>query len=312
MAIDADFLSNARVLVVDDHMLMRSIINQHLRTLGFKNIDSAQNGSDAWEMIKSKQDSGIPYNIIFLDWHMPVMDGLSVLKNCRADKKYDSMAIIMITAEQEQTNVLHAIENGATSYIIKPVAMESLKKNIEKISEWLQAKGSRIAKPPAEKQEDNKKSEIIEGLSNKLRPVISKGIENIFSSLFNVQIVPENVVEQNMQGSMICVGKMHQKDICIFLRFFFDQELLKPLLMQIYSPKFLENPAVYQDAACEIVNILCSQVKAFLNEHGYDLTLDFPETYTEKRMKSRSDTLLNVRFSINEKKYFLVDVASGS
>jgi hypothetical protein len=85
--------------------------------------------------------------------------------------------------------------------------------------------------------------------------------------------------------------------------------LLKPLLMQLYSPQFLADQSVYADAACEIVNILASQVKAFLNGHGYKLVLDLPAV-CEKPDMFQQEPVINVRFSLNSDQCFLVDVTT--
>ncbi|MBU0859080.1 MAG: hypothetical protein KJ667_04005, partial [Alphaproteobacteria bacterium] len=148
-------------------------------------------------------------------------------------------------------------------------------------------------------------------MKQELRPVIAKGIEKIFSNIFNVQIIPEDYAQADLDNSMICMGRLHQKDISINLRFFFDQQLLKPLLMQIYSPQFLADDAIYGDAACEIVNILASQVKAFLNGHGYKLSLDQPEMCA-KPIMGQSEPVIDVRFSLNKDRFFLVDVTTNS
>lgn len=303
-------LSHLRVLVVDDHLLMRSIITQNLRNLGFEDIEMATNGQDALRILREAVQAGTPYNILFLDWHMPVEDGISVLKTCRADRSMDKMAIIMLTAEQEKKNVLQAIENGATSYIIKPVSMESLEKNMRNVLLWLEKKG--VTAGMAEAVPAQKKQEILSNeLKTELKPVISRGLEKIFSNLFNVKIIPEDFNGPALNGSMVCVGRLFQDDITINLRFFFEQSLLRPLLMQLYAPQFIADEKVYADAACEIVNILASQVKAFLNNHGYQLSLDFPEM-TENGHKNNESAVIDVLFSLNSESYFLVDVSANT
>lgn len=135
-------LNQLRVLVVDDQMLMRTVITQNLKKIGFSEIHTAQNGEEAWREIQDCQRMRQPYDIVFLDWNMPVLDGMTVLSNCRKDKTFSRMAIVMVTAEQEKKNVLKAIEVGATSYIVKPVSFEALEKNVQRILEWLGKNGA--------------------------------------------------------------------------------------------------------------------------------------------------------------------------
>jgi len=304
-----------RILLVDDHMLMRSVITQTLKALGYSNVDTAPSGKDALEMLRDRQATGRPYHIAFLDWHMPDMDGMAVLRACREDAAFTNLAIIMLTAEQEKKNVLQAIESGATSYIVKPVSQDALEKNMENIIRWLEKKGisgtAAAAAAPSAPSTPKSQATLSDEIQTQLRPVIARGVQKIFSNIFNVEIIPQDYNGRDLDNSLMCVGRLHQEGMSFNLRFFFDQQLLKPLLMQLYSPQFLADQSVYGDAACEIVNILASQVKAFLNGHGYKLVLDLP-VLCEKPEMRQQEPMIDVRFSLNSDQCFLVDVTTGS
>lgn len=296
-------IHSLKVLVVDDHMMMRSLIAQALRGIGIDRIENAQTGDEAIKRINLSLNSKNPYHIIFLDWHMPGMNGIDVLRICRDDKRMDKTAIVMLTAEQEQKSILSAIEIGATSYLIKPVSRDTIEKNITKIFSWIEKNN-----PEAQSSEKFNSTLAPEALSRELKPVISKGMKNIFSEMFYTEIIPDNQISEADQKKMVCIGIMHQNNITIALRFFFDEDLLRPLLRQLYSPEHLKKRSVYEDAACEIVNILCAQVKSFLNEHGYSLEFDLPRMGTDDQQCKTPDSIMNVRFSINEEQCFLVDL----
>lgn len=312
---ESDIYKKIRVLVVDDHMLMRNMISQNLRSIGVSGVESASGGEDALLEIKKAKDIGRPYHIVFLDWHMPGIEGVEVLKTCRKDKAFDKTAFIMLTAEQEQRNILEAIEAGATSYIVKPVSREVLEQNLQKVLKWLAKKDPDFAKdgkPAAEPLKTEAANAIPAKLRDDLKPVVAKGIENIFSEIFKVKIVSDSEVLSGRDKDMVCIGRMHQKDFLIVLRFYFDQELLRPLLMQLYSPKFLEDKSVYEDAACEIVNILCAQIKAFMNKHGFALKLDLPVMGMQPPALKDADSIMNIHFQLNEGEDFLVDVSTDA
>ncbi|GEM_PF-779566 len=307
---EPDIYKKLRVLVVDDHMLMRNMISQNLRSIGVTGVDSASGGEDAWQALKTAAEVHRPYHIVFLDWHMPGMEGLAVLQKCRQEKRFDKTAIVMLTAEQEQKNILEAIESGATSYIVKPVSREVLGQNLQKVLKWLNKKDPDFAKSLLPAEENQKNSQNIVRLRDDLKPVVAKGIANIFSEIFKVEIIPDDKVLSGHDKDMVCIGRMRQNDFLIVLRFFFDQQLLRPLLMRLYSPKFLEDKAVYEDAACEIVNILCAQIKAFLNSHGYALTLDLPAMSTDSEAVQDADSIMNIHFQLNEGQDFMIDVSA--
>lgn len=130
-------IKNLKFLVVDDHHLMRQMVTKHLQSLKATTYEQAQNGYDAYDRLEKAREAGAPFNVICLDWNMPVMDGLELLKKCRGDKNYEKTAIIMLTAESEQKLVMKAIQEGATSYIIKPFSLDEFTKKMGAVLEWL-------------------------------------------------------------------------------------------------------------------------------------------------------------------------------
>jgi CheY-like chemotaxis protein len=236
------------------------------------------------------------------------MSGLDVLQKCRADARLKNVAIVMLTAEREQKNILLCLESGATSYLVKPVPMDAMQKNMSRVMQWREKQGA-SPKPAPTKMPDAASPSV--KLAAELKPVVAEGVGQIFSSMFNADITPSGPeFESDHAGDMICVGRLYQKDMDVTLRFAFDEGLLRPLLAQIYAPRYLQDKTVYADAACEIVNILCAQVKAFMNEKGHQLELSLPYMAgTGKAGDVPAGAILNVRFALNEDQHFLVDVA---
>lgn len=126
------------VLVVDDHMLMRRLVTQQMKTIGFQTIENAIHGQEAWKKLDEAENSGRHYDIVMLDWGMPIMNGFDLLKKCRGDRRFDNVAFVMLTGECEQKNVLEALQAGATSYIVKPVSQETLTDKIMNVLDWIE------------------------------------------------------------------------------------------------------------------------------------------------------------------------------
>jgi two-component system chemotaxis response regulator CheY len=126
-----------RVIIVDDSIMMRNILMSYLRDYGIKDIKYAADGESALSEIASARSIGLPFNIVFLDWNMPGATGYDVLTNCRSDKSNDNTAIVMVTAENKQRNVLEAIKAGATAYMIKPISKTELDSKFPQILTWL-------------------------------------------------------------------------------------------------------------------------------------------------------------------------------
>lgn len=122
-------MSVKTVLVVDDSRIMRNIVKNTFTTLNIPcDFVEAGNGKEAlFQLEKNRID------LILLDWNMPELSGLDFLKQVRAMEAYKSLPIIMVTSEAARYNVIEALKNGATDYIIKPVNEKSFREKILKV-----------------------------------------------------------------------------------------------------------------------------------------------------------------------------------
>lgn len=106
-------------LVVDDSRAMRSILTRLLTGLGF-DVAQAGDGAEALTVL----DSGTRPDVILVDWNMPVMDGLTFIKNVRAREDLRDISLMMVTTESEQGQIVRALAAGAHEYVIKPFTDE--------------------------------------------------------------------------------------------------------------------------------------------------------------------------------------------
>ena len=132
--------SQLNVLVVDDHFFVRSLVSEVMRDKNVHHIDMAPNGQIARDMIYAALAENKPYHVVFLDREMPVLSGMEVLKQFRAQPKFDSTAFVMLTVIVEKALVLEALKTGATAYIAKPASKESIGKKFDEVVEWIKKK----------------------------------------------------------------------------------------------------------------------------------------------------------------------------
>jgi two-component system chemotaxis response regulator CheY len=109
----------ARVLVVDDSAVMRNNLKSMLSHIGHSIAGEAPNGLKA-----VKEYERCTPDLVTMDITMPLYDGLYAVKNI-IEINPDAR-IIMISALNQKSMVLEAIEMGAKHYIIKPVTIEKL------------------------------------------------------------------------------------------------------------------------------------------------------------------------------------------
>ncbi|WP_300157964.1 response regulator [Solidesulfovibrio sp.] len=116
------------ILVVDDQQPMRKTIVYILRQLGYRNVECAEDGDIAWNVI-----NGQHVDLVLLDWNMPRMSGLSLLSRIRASEAYRKLPVVMITAEANEEHVLTAVQAGVTNYIVKPFSPNVLGRKIQEV-----------------------------------------------------------------------------------------------------------------------------------------------------------------------------------
>ena len=111
-----------KILLVDDSSTMRRIQKNTLVKIGYNEIDEAEDGEDALKKITANK-----YNLVLMDWNMPIMNGLDCLKKVKGDDSLKDVPIIMVTSESEKSRIIEAIQAGASNYLVKPFQPNTLK-----------------------------------------------------------------------------------------------------------------------------------------------------------------------------------------
>lgn len=120
-----------RILSVDDSTATRHFIKKAIDVIGFEFLEAA----DGEEGMKVVERENGQIDLILLDRHMPVMDGIEMLQALKSNDAYKNIPVTMVTVELERDEIQKAIDMGAKNYLIKPFSQESL---IGKIMEGLE------------------------------------------------------------------------------------------------------------------------------------------------------------------------------
>lgn len=121
------FGPNTKILIVDDMLTMRKLVKKACTSMGFTQIEEAEDGQKAWEKLQTSE--GI--NLIISDWNMPNCTGLEFLKRVRADSKFKKLPFVLLTAEAEVSQIAEAVQAGVSNYIVKPFTQEILQAKLE-------------------------------------------------------------------------------------------------------------------------------------------------------------------------------------
>ena len=110
----------ARVLIVDDDPVMRRLTTRALQNDGYV-LSEATNGREALEVMRRETP-----DLVILDFVMPELDGLDVLRALRADPATVSLPVLMLTSQSDEGSTRAGFDAGATDYLTKPFSSPQL------------------------------------------------------------------------------------------------------------------------------------------------------------------------------------------
>jgi len=122
------FPPTTRILIVDDMKGVRTLERGVLAELGYKNVFEASSGQEALEVIKKQAASGENIELVLTDWKMPDVTGMELLTTIRADKLFQNLPVIFVTAESEKSKILEALKEKVNDYLVKPFNATTLER----------------------------------------------------------------------------------------------------------------------------------------------------------------------------------------
>lgn len=125
-----------RVLVVEDSQKLRDAICRGLRHSGYA-VDDAGDGKTGLYLARSAS-----YDVIVLDWMLPGMDGMTMLRELRQDGR--SSGVLMLTARDAVEHRVEGLRSGADDYLVKPFAFDELLARVQAIGRRGNARRSSI------------------------------------------------------------------------------------------------------------------------------------------------------------------------
>ena len=134
------------VLIVEDEPEIREMLNFSLTRAGFTVIEAATG-----EMALQRLDTDLP-DILIVDWMLPGMSGVELAKRLRRDELTSALPLLMLTARNEESDILKSFESGIDDYMSKPFSPKELVARIKALlrrsgapeDDVLEASGIRI------------------------------------------------------------------------------------------------------------------------------------------------------------------------
>lgn len=116
--LDVDKLKDKKVLIVDDSIDNRLLLENYLIRVGLQ-VSTASNGSEALEKIETEK-----YDLVFMDMQMPIMDGYTATEKLRA--KENQTSIIAVTADAMTSAKRRCLQSGCNGYLSKPLLRDDV------------------------------------------------------------------------------------------------------------------------------------------------------------------------------------------
>jgi len=117
----------AKILAVDDSASMRGMVAFTLRSAGYE-VSEAENGQLALDAARASR-----FDLVLADVNMPVMDGLSMVRELRVLPEYKGVPILMLTTESNTEKKMEGKAAGATGWLVKPFDPEQLLATVRRV-----------------------------------------------------------------------------------------------------------------------------------------------------------------------------------
>ncbi|MGH7775066.1 MAG: response regulator [Candidatus Binatia bacterium] len=180
-----------KILIVDDDPFNLDLLEQELADQGYT-LERAGDGEEALE----KVESFLP-DVILLDYMMPKMNGIEVVKHLRQDEKYKGLPVILLTAKGSQEDKARGLDAGADDYVVKPFEPTELLARVRSMMRIKQMHDS------------------LEEWNRTLEEKVRQQVEEIERIGRLKRYLSPQIAETVLRGEDDSIGKSHRREITV-------------------------------------------------------------------------------------------------
>jgi two-component system chemotaxis response regulator CheY len=129
-------------LVVEGSLPARSALRNCLLRLGLGEVLEARNREEAWAVLMTQ---GSQVSVILSDWSMSSRAALDLLRWIRADERLAHIPFVIVTNDADRDNVMAAIQEGVSGYVLRPLAQEALQRTLGRVLDHQKGKFPAVA-----------------------------------------------------------------------------------------------------------------------------------------------------------------------
>jgi PAS domain S-box-containing protein len=130
--VSLEALTGKRVLVVDDRPINRQIVQQQLTARGME-VDEAENGIDALNVLAAAAEAGKPYDVVLIDMKMPRIDGSTLGRLILSEPDWAHPKLVLMTSMHAGDSAQPLLKSGFSDYLVKPVKESRLLQSLLKV-----------------------------------------------------------------------------------------------------------------------------------------------------------------------------------
>ena len=116
-----------RILIVEDHKPLRSLLSFLLTSAGYETFETADAMSALDEANRQQPD------LVLLDWQLPDMDGIKLLRLWRAEEATARIPVIMVSGKADEVDRVAGLKAGADDYVTKPFGRDELLARVQAV-----------------------------------------------------------------------------------------------------------------------------------------------------------------------------------
>lgn len=121
--------SPLQILIVEDDRTSRFVLRRIIEALGTHEIHEAEDGQKAWDKLLG----GLMPDLCFLDFNMPRLNGLELLRRIRADPRFAALKVCFCSAVRDRHLIVQAAALKPNDYILKPYSREAIQAQVQRI-----------------------------------------------------------------------------------------------------------------------------------------------------------------------------------
>ena len=120
-------MPRTHILIVEDEQAIREMVAFALEDQGYQ-VSEAGDMASAWQALTER-----PPHLILLDWMLPDVSGIELLRKVRRNDSFNDIPVIMLTARGEEADRVRGLEHGADDYVVKPFSTKELMARVQAV-----------------------------------------------------------------------------------------------------------------------------------------------------------------------------------